>query len=88
MKRVDLQINPFNTGNPMTFKDAAIVATVIAFVTWILTFLAAATIGQLRADPAAFCFEAIKTYAISWAGSFISLAGLEQLIKKTGKPES
>jgi len=81
----NLNINPFNLGNPMTFRDAAIVASVVAFVTWILTFLANASMGQLRADPLAFCFEAIKTYAISWAGSFISLAGLEQYVKRQEK---
>jgi len=82
---MDLRINPFNAGNPMTFKDAAVVSAVVAFVTWILTFLANASIGQVRADPAAFCFEAIKTYAVTWAGSFISLSGLEQLVKRREK---
>lgn len=67
----------------MGFKDAAVVATVIAFVTWILTFLANATMGQLRADPAEFVFNALKEYALAWAGSFIGLAGLEQLVKRT-----
>ena len=83
-----LQINPFNARNPMTLKDAAAVATVVAFVTWILNFLASASIGQIRADVAEFVFEAIKCYAVSWAGAFISLAGLEQLIKRREKPES
>jgi len=80
--KMRLNLNPFNEGNPMGFRDAAIVSTVVAFVTWILTFLAAASIGELRADLAAFCFEAIKTYAISWAGTFIALAGLEQYVKR------
>jgi len=85
---MDLRINPFNTGNPMTLKDAAAVATVVAFVTWILNFLASATIGEVRADVAEFVFEAIKCFLVSWAGSFITLAGLEQLIKHTEKSES
>jgi hypothetical protein len=78
-----ININPFNSGNPMTFKDAAIVSTIVAFVTWILTFLANASVGTLREDLAAFAFEAVKTYAVSWAGTFITLAGLEQYIKRT-----
>jgi len=82
---VKLNINPFNAGNPMTLKDAAVVATVVAFVTWVLTFLANASLGQVRADLADFVFEAVKTYLIAWAGSFISLAGLEQYIKRTEK---
>jgi hypothetical protein len=80
-----LRINPFNQGNPMGFKDAAIVATVAAFTIWILNFLANATIGQIRADIVAFCFEAIKSYLVSWAGTFITLAGLEQIIKRREK---
>jgi len=77
-----LKINPFNGANPMGLKDAAVVSTVVAFVIWIVTFLVDASVGQIRADPAAFVFEAVKAYAISWAGTFISLAGLEQYVKR------
>jgi len=83
-----LRINPFNAGNPMDLKDAAVVSTVVAFVTWILTFLASASVGQVRTDPAAFAFEALKTYAVTWAGTFISLAGLEQLVKREKEGET
>jgi len=72
----------------MTLKDAAVVSTVVAFVTWILTFLASAYIGQIRADPAEFAFEAVKTYAVTWAGTFISLAGLEQYVKRQKESET
>jgi len=82
-----LSINPFNDDNPMNLKDAAVVSTIVAFVTWILTFLASASAGQVRADPLEFAFEAIRTYAVSWAGTFISLAGLEQYVKRTQKEE-
>ena len=80
-----LSINPFNSDNPMNLKDAAVVSTIVAFVTWILTFLAGASLGQVRADAAEFAFEAIKTYAVTWAGTFISLAGLEQYVKRTSE---
>jgi len=72
----------------MTFKDAAVVSTVVAFVTWILTFLASASMGQVRADPVAFVFDAVKTYAVTWAGTFISLAGLEQYVKRQEESET
>jgi len=85
---MDLNINPFEQGNPMTFKDAAIVATIAAFVIWVLNFLANATAGQIRADPAAFCFEAVKTYLIAWAGNFMTLSGLAQLIKRAEEKPS
>jgi len=69
----------------MTLKDAAVVATLTALAIWILNFLANASIGQLREDLTAFCFEAVKSYLVSWAGTFITLSGLEQFISKTAK---
>ena len=82
-----LNINPFNRSNPMSLKDAVIVATASAFATWILTFFAAATLGQIRADPAEFAFDAIKTFAVAWAGNFITLAGLTHLVKQPEEEE-
>jgi len=80
---VKLKINPFNGGNPMTWKDAAIVATIAAAAIWILSFFANASYAQLASDPGRWIFDAVKNYAVSWAGIFISLAGLEQLVKRT-----
>lgn len=77
-----ISINPFNTGNPMTFKDAAVVATIVAFIIWILQFFANAQYALIVADPGAWCFEALKNYLVNWAGTFAALAGLEQLIKR------
>lgn len=77
-----LNINPFNRGNPMTFKDAAIVASIAAFAVWILQFFANAQYADLVSSPGAWVFNAIKNYAVNWAGTFVALAGLEQLIKK------
>lgn len=76
-----LNLNPFNAANPMSWQDAAVVATVAAFATWILAFLASWTLGEIQADPAAFAFEAVKTYLVSWAGNFITLAGLSEIVK-------
>ena len=82
-----LSINPFSQDNPMTWRDAAAVATITALATWILTFLAETSYGVARADVAEFLFNAVRTYLISWAGSFITLAGLEQYVKgKEVKP--
>ena len=77
-----LNINPFDAGNPMSAKDAAVIAAVAALAVWILTFLANASYGVVEADPEAFLFEAAKTYLVAWAGNFIALTGLEQLVKK------
>lgn len=77
-----LKINPFNNGNPMALKDAAIVATVVAFIIWVLQFFANAQYVTVVADPGAWAFEAIKNYVVNWAGTFAALAGLEQLVKR------
>jgi len=78
---VKLQINPFNRGNPMTLKDAAAVATIAAAAVWVLGFFANATYVVLAQNPGAWVFDAVKSYAVSWAGIFVSLAGLEQIVK-------
>ena len=83
-----LNLNPFETSNPMGLKDAAAVAVVTALAVWILTFLVNASIGQLRADPEEFFFEAVKAYVIAWAGNFIGLAGLTELVKRSEKEGS
>ena len=82
-----LNINPFNAGNPMSWRDAATISLIAAFAVWILTFLVNATMGQIRADPEEFAFEAVKAYAIAWAGNFITLAGLSELVKKVESKE-
>jgi len=66
----------------MTLKDAAVVALVAAFAVWILQFFANAQWDIIMQDPARWVFEAIKNYAVTFAGIFVSLAGLEQLVKK------
>jgi len=71
----------------MTFKDAAIVSGVSATAVLILSHVANATFGQVSAAPAEFLFNAAKTWLVAWAGNFITLAGLESLVKKIGKEE-
>ena len=72
-----LNINPFNSENPMSLGDAAKVAAATALVVWILTFLANATLGQIKADPVEFCFNAVVSYLVTFAGNFAGLAGLK-----------
>jgi len=74
---VKLNINPFNSENPMSLGDAAKVAAVTALVVWILSFLANASLGQIKADPAEFCFNAVVSYLVNFAGNFAGLAGLK-----------
>jgi len=82
-----MRINPLNTDNPMSFKDAAKVSALAALAIWILTFLAGATMGQIRADPLAFFFDALRTYLISWAGNFITFSSLKTLLKEEEEPD-
>jgi len=69
----------------MSLKDAAIISSIVAFVVWILQFFANAQYIVIVNDPGAWCFEAVKNYAVNWAGTFLSLSGLEQLLKRTGQ---
>lgn len=77
-----VNINPFNTGNPMDWKDAAITATIVAFVIWIMSFFANAEYILIAEAPSEWAFEAFKSYIVQWAGSFIGLAGLEEVVKR------
>jgi len=79
---VKININPFNTSNPMSLKDAATVAAIAALAVWILQFFANAQWDIIVCDPARWVFDAIKNYLVTFAGIFVSLAGLEQLVKK------
>ena len=85
---MNLKINPLDPNNSMTFKDAAGVSTIATIAVWILSFLANASIGQVRADPPAFVFDCVKTYLTTWAGNFVTLAGLSHLIKPSEEKPS
>jgi len=75
-----LNINPFNKGNPMTFRDAAIVSTLSSVAITILNVVANATYQTVTGQPGEFAFNCVKTFLVSWAGNFITLAGLEKLV--------
>jgi len=75
-----LNINPFNQGNPMTFKDAAVVSTLSSVAITILNVVANATFQTVTGSPGEFTFNCVKTFLVSWAGNFITLAGLEKLV--------
>lgn len=72
----------------MTMKDAAIVATIVAFIIWCLQFFANSQFDLIMVNPGAWCFEAIKNYLVNWAGTFAALAGLEQYIKRQEKTDN
>jgi hypothetical protein len=77
-----VNFNPFSKENPMSLKDAAIVATIAAVVIWILNYFSQLTMDTIRTDPSAFVLDAVKTYLVAWAGNFMTLAGLEQLVHR------
>jgi len=77
-----LKINPFNRNNPLSMKDAAIISGISATATYVITFLANTSLGQIQADPLLFAYDSIKTWLTSFFGTFITLAGLEALIKR------
>ena len=77
-----LNLNPFDAGNPMSFKDAAVVALVIAAVTAALGFFDPWTYDMIVEEPGRFMFELFKDVIKTAAATFISLAGLSQLVEK------
>lgn len=76
-----ININPFNHCNPMTLRDAAIVSSLGALATMLLTVLANATYVTVAAAPGEFAFNLVKSFLTSWAGTFIVLAGLEKYVQ-------
>jgi hypothetical protein len=88
VKTMKLSINPFNRGNPMSLKDAAVVSTLSSISITILNQVANATFQTVSASPVEFAFNCVKTFLVSWAGNFITLAGLEQLIKRAEEKPS
>ena len=78
-----LHINPFNTSNPINIKDAVIISTIAASSTYVLTFFANVSLGQITADPALFAFDSVKTWLVSFFGTMVTLAGLDQYVKRT-----
>lgn len=78
-----MNINPFNRANPLSWKDAAIISAISATATYVLTFLVNASYGQVIADPGSFAFDSLKLWLAGYFGNFITLAGLETLIKRS-----
>jgi hypothetical protein len=72
----------------MTFKDAAIVSSIAGVTITILNQVANTTFQTVSASPVEFAFNCVKTFLASWAGNFITLSGLEQLIKYTKEKET
>jgi len=82
-----MNINPFSKGNPMTMGEAALIAAIAALIIWILGFFANAQWEVITADPEQWLFNAAKDYLVNWAGTFFTLAGLEQIVKQAQKTE-
>lgn len=76
-----ININPFNRGNPMTLRDAAIVSSLGAIATMLLTVFANATYAIVIASPGEFVFNLVKSFLTAWAGMFVVLAGLEKYVQ-------
>ena len=77
-----LRINPFNRGNPLGLKDAAVISIVMAVANYFIGFLAGYSYAAVRADVGSFVFESVKTLGGSFFASLITLAGLEKLVQR------
>ena len=75
-------INPFDRANPISLKEAVLISALAATATYFLTFFINAQYAVVIADPGLFIFESIKTWMAAFWGTVITLAGLEQYIKR------
>jgi len=66
----------------MSFADAAKIATLTALVTWILSFFVNISMTDIREDVAALILSGVQTFLASWAGTFLTLAGLDQYMQR------
>ena len=76
------KINPFDRSNPMSLKEAAAVSLITATATYFLTFLVNLQAVDIMADVGTFAFNSFKTWMASFWGTLITLAGLEQWMKR------
>lgn len=84
--------NPLSTNSePMHFRDAAVVSTVIAFVLLGAVFYPTHTYDVFRADPYRFLWDFGQFIFSVWIAEFGTLTGIMAYVKytKTGEsPES
>lgn len=71
----------------MTLKDAFIVSLIASFTVWILQFFAQAQWNTIVSDIAQWIFTAIQNYLVTFAGIFIALSGLDQIVKMSKEKE-
>ena len=85
MNRLKWNINPFDRANPISLKEAAALSAMTATATYFLTFLVNLSAAEVMLDLGAFFFESFKTWMAAFWGTLITLAGLEQWIKRGEK---
>lgn len=72
---------------PMSFRDAAIVATVLMIVTTFTVFMPTHGYEVYTREPERFYFELIMYLGSSWLTLFGSLTGLTALAKRSASGE-
>jgi hypothetical protein len=60
----------------MSFKDAAVVATIVMIVLLSATFFPSHNYDALCADPARYAYELVTSLISYWIGTFASVTGL------------
>ncbi len=67
------------TAQPMSWRDAAIVALILTFGQTFIVFMPMYGYVSFSKDVPSFLFELVKFMGQSWFASFLALSGLSRL---------
>jgi len=80
--------DPLSTNEkPMTYRDAAVVATIIMFATAAFVFMPTHGYDIYVSDPERFAYELFNFLWTTWITTFVSLTGLTYLAKRQASGE-
>jgi hypothetical protein len=81
----DNVISASETAQPMSWRDAAIVAIILTLGQIFIVFMPMYGYASFSADVPSFLFELMKFAGQSWFASFLALSGLSRLMASRQK---
>jgi len=80
--------DPLSTNEkPMSYRDAAIVATILMFATAATVFMPTHGYEVMISDPPRFAYDFFMFLWASWITTFVSLTGLTYYAKRSRSGE-
>ena len=77
-----MRINPFESANPMTWRDAAMVSLVLMVFQFFTVFMPLWGYPAIMSEPPVFVFQALMFIGGSFMTFFVSLAGLAKYMAR------